>query len=306
VDDKPENSPRPLEANQFPRPVLGLFDRYVHGQIDRRAFLEQAAVYATATMSAGAMLAALRPDFAHGQTIDAKDARIAISGIDIPSHQGSGTIRAYVAKPAGVAAGKRLPVILVAHENRGLNPHIEDIARRLAVAGYIAVAPDALTALGGYPGDEDKAREAFAKLDQTKIRADFLAAGQYAQAMDGGNGKLGVVGFCWGGGIANLLAARMPSLNAAVPFYGPPPPLDEVKAIKARLLIHYAGNDARVNAMWPDYEKALKAAKIPYRAYIYAGVEHGFNNTTTPRFDKSAADLAWARTMKLFNTSVRH
>lgn len=305
MNDKPDAPTPELNAHHFPTPVLRLFDRYVHGQIDRRAFLEQAAVHATATMSASAMLAALSPDFAHAQTVSTDDRRIGISRLDIPSPQGSGAIRAYLAKPASVSTNRRLPVILVAHENRGLNPHIEDIARRLAVAGYIAVAPDALTALGGYPGDEDKARAAFATLDQPKVRADFIAAAHHAQAIDGGNGKLGAVGFCWGGGIANLLATQVPSLNAAVAFYGPPPPLEAVKDIKARLMLHFAGNDARINALWPDYEKALKAADIPYRAYSYAGVEHGFNNNTTPRYDKTAADLAWARTMKLFDTSVR-
>jgi carboxymethylenebutenolidase len=196
-------------------------------------------------------------------------------------------------------------VVLVAHENRGLNPHIEDIARRLAVDNFIAIAPDALTPLGGYPGDEDKARETFAKLDQARTREDFVAAAGYALKVEGGNGSLGVVGFCYGGGIANLLATRIPELKAAVPFYGAPPPLEAVPDIKAELLLHFAGNDERVNAQWPAYEAALKAAAIRYQAFAYPGIEHGFNNDTTPRYNPEAAKLAWTRTLELFNRTLR-
>lgn len=291
-------------AQDFPREVLNLFDQYVHGALSRRGFLDQCARHVGGGAAAVTVLAALSPDFAHGQVIKPDDARIATSRVDIPTPQGSGTIRAYVAKPAGTSTTARKPVVLVVHENRGLNPHIEDIARRLAVDGFIAVAPDALTALGGYPGTEDAARESFGKLDQTKIRADFVAAANWAQALPEGNGKLGVTGFCWGGGMSNYLATQVPTLAAAIPFYGPPPPLEDVPAIKAALLIQMAGNDQRINDLWPAYEAALKAAGKPYQAFIYPGVEHGFNNDTTPRFNKEAADLAWGRTVALLREKL--
>ena len=290
-------------AAAYPRAVLDLFDAYVHGAIDRRGFLNQCALYVGGTAAATATLAALSPDFARGQVIAPDDKRIVISHVDIASPAGNGTIRTYVARPAGKKDAK-LPVIIVAHENRGLNPHIEDIARRLAVDGYMAVAPDALTTIGGYPGDEDKARTAFATLDRVKIGEDFVAAATYARTMAGSNGKMGTTGFCFGGGIANLLATRLPDLRAAVPFYGSPAPLADVGKIKAQLLIHYGGNDARTNAAWPDYEAALKKAGVAYKTYIYDGAEHGFNNDTTPRFDKAAAALAWARTMALFRRTL--
>ena len=290
-------------AASYPRAVLDLFDAYVHGAIDRRGFLQQCAVHAGSTAAATAMLAALSPDFARGQVIKPNDSRIATSHINIPSPAGNGMIRAYVAH-VKAKGGAKLPVIIVAHENRGLNPHIEDIARRLALEGFLAVAPDALTSLGGYPGDEDKARAAFARLDRAKVGEDFVAAANHARTMPGSNGRLGAVGFCFGGGIANQLATRVPQLRAAVPFYGSPPPLTDVPRIKAELLIHFAGNDSRINASWPAYEQALKKAGVHYKAYIYPGVEHGFNNDTTPRYDKAAADLAWARTLALFRRTL--
>ncbi|HEY2927336.1 dienelactone hydrolase family protein [Piscinibacter sp.] len=226
-----------------------------------------------------------------------------MSAPEIASPQGYGKLRAYVAKPAQ-AAGK-LPVVLVVHENRGLNPHIEDIARRLALDNFIAVAPDALFPLGGYPGDEDKARELFAKLDQARAGADFIAAAHAAKALPEGNAKLGAVGFCWGGGVVSHLATRLPDLAAAVPFYGPQPSTRDAARIKAALLIHYAGNDPGINAGGPAYEAALKAAGVSFRAYTYPGVEHGFNNDTTPRYDAAAATLAWQRTIALFNQTLR-
>lgn len=299
MSDKAERT----TAQAFPAEVLNLFDKYVHGVIDRRGFLEQGALLVAAGTTASAVLAALSPDFAHAR-IAAEDPRITVTREDISSPKGYGTIKAYVARPRGMAPRTRKPVILVVHENRGLNPHIEDIARRLAVDGYIAVAPDALTSLGGYPGDEDKARALFGQLDQAKAREDFVAAAEYAKALRDSNGKLGAVGFCYGGGIVNMLATRVPTLRAAVPFYGPPPPLEAVPSIKAELLLHFAGNDARVNSLWPDYEKALKAAGTRYRAFIYPGVEHGFNNDTTPRFDEKAAALAWKRTMALLKRTL--
>lgn len=291
-------------ASDFSPEILGLFDEYVHGVIDRRAFLERGATFVGGAAGATAVLAALSPDFAMAQKVGPGDPRIAISHENIPSPTGSGMIKAYVVRPKGTAAPALRPIILVVHENRGLNPHIEDIARRLAVDGFIAVAPDALTALGGYPGDEEKARALFAKLDQAKIREDFVAAAAYAQHIRGGNGKLGAVGFCYGGGIVNMLATRVPVLRAGVAFYGAPPPLEAVHAIRAELLLHFAGNDARVNGLWPPYEEALKKARVKYQAFLYPGVEHGFNNDTTPRFDQAAAKLAWKRTIDLFRRKL--
>jgi carboxymethylenebutenolidase len=285
-------------AADFPREVLTLFDQYVHGQLSRRGFLDGSARVLGSVAAASAVLGALAPDFAGAQVVPPDDKRITTTRVDIASPAGSGTIRAYVAKPR--KARKKPGVVLVVHENRGLNPHIEDIARRLATAGYIAVAPDALTALGGYPGTEDGARTLFGKLDQAKIFADFLAAAAWAQALPDGNGKLGATGFCYGGAIVARLATRMPSLRASAPFYGSPPPIEGIPAIKAEMIVHLAGNDERVNAAWPPAEAALKAAGTRAQVIVYPGVEHGFNNDTTPRFDKAAADLAWGRTLALF------
>jgi carboxymethylenebutenolidase len=280
-----------------------LFDKYVHGLIDRRAFLRDAARFAVGTATAAGLLDALSPKFAAAEQVPQKDARISSGFVEIPSPKGYGKVRGYLVKPAQIKG--RLPVVLVVHENRGLNPHIEDIARRVALENFIAFAPDALAPLGGYPGDEDAARELFQKLDQAKVREDFLAAAAYAAGLPESTGKLGVVGFCYGGGIANFLATRLPNLLAAVPFYGSAPDLAEVPKIKAALLLQFAGNDERVNAGWPAYEQALKAANIRYEAFIYAGAQHGFNNNTTPRYDEAPAKLAWTRTIAFFNTSLR-
>jgi carboxymethylenebutenolidase len=299
------DQPKRPTARDFSREVLNLFDDYVHGAIDRRGFLERAAVYAGSATAATGLLAVLSPDFAYAQKVAPDDARIAVSRVDIPSPSGYGTIKAYVAKPKGAPPLAKKPVVLVVHENRGLNPHIEDIARRLATDGFIAVAPDALTPLGGYPGDEDKARAIFPQLDQAKTRADFLAAAAWAQGLPDGNGKLGAVGFCYGGGVVNFLATQLPTLRAAAPFYGAPPSLDAVSAIKAEMLIQHAGNDTRLVGTWPDYEKALKAAGVKYQGFVYPGVEHGFNNDTTPRYDEKAAGLAWQRTIDLFKRTLK-
>jgi carboxymethylenebutenolidase len=290
-------------ASDFHPEVLKLFDKYVHGVIGRGEFLHASARYAVAGLTAEALLTALSPRFAEAAQIPEKDARIKTSSVEFASPQGYGKARGYLARPA--AAGGKLPTVLVVHENRGLNPHIEDIARRLAVDNFIAFAPDALFPLGGYPGDEDKARDLFAKLDQAKTRNDFLAAADYLKKLPEGNGKVGVVGFCYGGGVANFLATRIPDLAAAVPFYGAQPSAEEAAKIKAPLLIHYAGNDERVNAGWPAFETALKAAGVKYQTYIYPGVEHGFNNDTTPRYDAPAAKLAWTRTVDFFNKTLR-
>jgi len=290
-------------ARDFDPEVLKLFDQYVHGIITRRDFLRSASRFAVGAVTAEGLLEALQPRYAHAQQVPGNDARISARYVEFPSPDGYGTARGYFAQPA--AAKGKLPAVLVVHENRGLNPHIEDIARRLALDNFIALAPDALFPLGGYPGDEDKARELFGKLDQRKTRPDFLSAARYLKQVAGGNGRVGVVGFCYGGAIANFLATRVPDLAAAVPFYGNQPPAEEAAGIKAPLLLHYAENDERVNAGWPAYEAALKAAGVNYQAHIYPGTQHGFHNDTTPRYDEAAARLAWRRTIAFLNSHVR-
>ena len=291
-------------ANDFDQDLLILFDAYVHGAMDRRGFLDRAGKYAVGGVTAAMLLDMLNPKFAEAQQVAKDDKRIKTEYLDYPSPNGSGKQRGYMVRPMAAAAGK-LPAILVVHENRGLNPHIEDIARRLALDNFVAFAPDALTPLGGYPGDEDKARELFPKLDQTKIREDFVAAVDFLKKRPDSTGKVAVVGFCYGGSIANMLATRVPDLAGAVPFYGGQPPAADVPKIKSPLLIHYAGVDERINAGWPAYEEALKANKVPYETHIYPGAQHGFNNDTTPRFDAAAAKLAWQRTMDFFNKQLR-
>jgi carboxymethylenebutenolidase len=290
-------------SRDFHPQALKLFDQYVHGQLSRRGFLQQAGRYAAAGVGAEALLLSLSPNFAEAQQVPADDKRLTASYVEYPSPDGYGKLRGYLVRPA-TAQGK-LPTVLVAHENRGLNPHIEDIARRLALANFIAFAPDALFPLGGYPGDEDRARELFTKLEQPKTRADFIAAAKQLKALPDGNGRVGAVGFCYGGGVANYLATQLPDLAAAVPFYGAQPPADTVAAIKAPLLLQYAEADERINAGWPAYETALKAARVDYQAHVYPGVQHGFNNDTTPRYDAAAAKLAWERTIAFFEQHLR-
>ncbi|RRS03188.1 dienelactone hydrolase family protein [Aquabacterium soli] len=292
-----------LTADDFHPEVLKLFDQYVHGQLGRRGFLNSAAKYSAGAVGAELLLSQLAPNFANAQQVQAGDPRIKAQYVEIASPNGYGKVRGYLVSPAK-ASGK-LPTVLVVHENRGLNPHIEDIARRLALDNFIAFAPDALFPLGGYPGDEDKARELFPKLDQVKTRADFIASAGYLKALPEGNGKLGVVGFCYGGGISNYLATQLPDLNASVPFYGGQPSEEEAARIKAPLLLHYAENDERINAGWPKYEAALKKAGVSYQAYIYPKAQHGFNNDTTPRYDEASAKLAWSRTVEFFNKHLR-
>ena len=287
-----------LTAADFDQELLILFDAYVHGDLDRRGFLDRAGKFAVGGMTAVGLLAALSPNFAAAQMVPKDDARLKTEVVDVPSPSGYGTVKAYVAKPAN-ATGK-LPSVLVIHENRGLNPHIEDITRRIALDGYLALAPDALSPLGGYPGDEDKARTLFATLDQTKTRQDMLAAAATLKARVDSNGRVGVVGFCYGGGIAHMLATQIPDLAAAVPFYGNHPPVEDAAKVKAPLLIHFAEVDERINAAWPTYEAALKASGARYAAHLYGGTQHGFNNDTTPRFDAAAAKLSWDRTMAFF------
>ena len=290
-------------AQDFDQELLILFDAYVHGTIDRRGFLDRAQKFAVGGLTAAGLLTALSPDFAQAQVVPKNDARIKTEVVEYASPAGSGTVKGYLARPFEMTG--KLPVVLVVHENRGLNPHIEDITRRLALDNFVAFAPDALTPLGGYPGDEDKAREQFAKLDQKKTAEDFVAAAGYLRARPESNGKLGAVGFCFGGGVVHMLSTRLPDLNAGVPFYGNHPPASEAVKVKAPLLIQFAGVDERINAAWPAYEAALKAANANYTAHTYAGTQHGFNNDTTPRFDAAAAALAWGRTLEFFNKHLR-
>jgi carboxymethylenebutenolidase len=286
-----------MTQHDFDPEVLKLFDQYVHGQIDRRGFLSQAGRYAVGGATAASLLAALSPSFA-ATVVAPTDPRIKASYVEYPSPNGYGKLRGYLVQPANPKG--KLPTVLVVHENRGLNPHIEDIARRVALDNFIAFAPDALFPLGGYPGDEDKARALFGQLDQVKTRADFVEAANILRKHADGNGKVGVVGFCYGGGIANYLPTQLPWLHAAVPFYGAQAPAAEVPKIKTPLLIHDAEKDTRILAGWPAYEAALIANKVDYQHFVYAGAEHGFNNDTTPRYDEANAKLAWDRTIAFF------
>ena len=295
--------PPRLTAQDFDQELLILFDAYVHGDVDRRGFLRGAERFAKAGVTAAGLLAALSPNFAAGQQVKPDDARLKTEWITVPSPAGYGSMRGYLARPASAGA-TRLPTVLVIHENRGLNPHIEDITRRLALDGLMAYAPDALTSLGGYPGDEDKARAAFATLDQAKIREDFLASVGWLRARADGNGKLGAVGFCYGGGIVHWLATRLPDLNAAVPFYGNSPAPEDAAKVKAPLMVQLAAVDERINAAWPAYEAALKAAGVRHTMHQYPGTQHGFNNDTTPRYDAAAAKLAWDRTITFFRANL--
>jgi len=293
-----------LTARDFAPEVMQLFDHYVHGRIDRRAFLDGASRHATGGMTAAMLLAALNPKFALAQQVKPDDARIEARFVEIDSPKGYGRARGYLVKPKD--ARGRLPGVLVVHENRGLNPHIEDVARRLALENFVAFAPDALFPLGGYPGDEDKARAAFARLEQPKTREDFIAAAEWLRTQPDVGERVGVVGFCYGGAMSNLLAVRLPWLVAAVPFYGgSQPSAAEAAQIKAALMIHNAEKDDWVNAGAPAYEQALKAAGVRFEAYSYPGTQHGFHNDTTPRYDEAAARLAWQRTVAFFNRTLR-
>ena len=291
-------------AHDFDQELLALFDAYVHGDIDRRKFLDRAAKFAVGGVTAAMLLDQLSPNFVYGQVVPPDDKRLAAARVEIASPKGNGTIRAYHVRPAE-AKGKKLPAVLVIHENRGLNPHIEDVTRRFALAGYNALAPDALTSQGGYPGDEDKARAAFQKLDADKTRADFIAAFEWLKADAGSAGRVGAVGFCWGGGMVNWLATQRTDLAAGVPFYGSPPVIAEVAKIRAPLLIQSAEVDERINASWPELEQALKAAGVKYERHLYPGTQHGFHNDTTPRYDEKAAKLAWERTLAFFERHLR-
>ena len=290
-------------AADFDQELLILFDAYVHGAIDRRGFLNKASKYAVGGVTAAMLLDQLSPNFAAAQQVTPDDKRLKTESVEYPSPKGYPKTRGYLVRPA--AATGKLPGILVVHENRGLNPHIEDIARRLALDNFMAFAPDALAPLGGYPGSEDKAREIFGTLDQAKTREDMIAAANHLKERPDCTGKIGAVGVCSGGGIVHMLATRMPDLAAGVPFYGNSPSPDAAASVKAPLLIHFAETDERINAAWPAYEAALKAANVRYTAHKYPGTQHGFNNDTTPRYDAAAAKLAWERTVDFFNKNLR-
>jgi len=291
------------KASDYPPDVLKLFDGYVHGVINRREFLDRAAKYAVGGFTAAAMLESLSPNFALAQQVPKTDSRIHAEYLPYPSPEGSGTMRGYFARPAN--ASRKLPGVVVIHENRGLNPYIEDVARRLAVENYVAFAPDALAPVGGYPGDEEKARQLFASLDQKKMMEDLHAAVPFLKSRAECNGSTGAVGFCFGGGVANGMAVRFPDLGAAVPFYGRQPSAADTAKIKAPLLIHYAGEDAGINAGWPAWEEALKKDKVRHTAYIYPGAQHGFHHDTPPRYDEAAAKLAWSRTLAFFDANLK-
>jgi carboxymethylenebutenolidase len=291
-------------AKEFPQELLNLFDRYVHGDIERRDFLEGAKKFAVGGVTAAALYESLRPNYAWAQQVPKDDPRIKAEYVTVPSPQGNGSIKGLLVRPAK-ATGK-LPGVLVVHENRGLNPYIEDVARRAATANFMAFAPDGLTSLGGYPGDDEKGVKLFATLDRQKTTEDFVSAARWLKAREDCTGKIGVVGFCYGGGVSNALAVRLGAdLAAAVPFYGGQPPAAEVPKIKAPLLLQYASLDTRVNAGWPAYEEALKANNINYTAHMYENTNHGFHNDTTPRYDEAAAKLAWQRTIDFFNKYLR-
>lgn len=291
-------------AHDFDQDLLILFDAYVHGLLDRRGFLEQASRYAVGGVTAAMLLEQLSPRFAENTVVAPDDARIAPEYVEYASPNGYGKARGYLVRPDR-AAGK-LPGVLVIHENRGLNPHIEDVARRFALANFVAFAPDALFPLGGYPGTEDKARELFPQLEQPKVREDFVAAVQFLAARPECTGKVGAVGFCYGGGMVNYLATRLGAgLSAGVAFYGSSPNVADVPRIKAPLLIQSAEVDERINGSWPAFEAALKESKITYERHLYPGTQHGFHNDTTPRYDAAAARLAWERTVAFFEKHVR-
>ena len=292
------------KASDFPQELLNLFDRYVHGDIDRRAFLDGAQKFAVGGLTATAIWESLRPNYAWAQQVPKEDSRLKTEHAIVQSPEGNGSIKGYLARPAN-ARGK-LPGVLVVHENRGLNPYIEDVARRAAVANFVAFAPDGLTSVGGYPGNDEQGGKLFGTVDRAKMTADFEAAARWLKARSDCTGKIGVVGFCFGGGISNALAVRMGSdLSAAVPFYGGQAPAADAAKIKAPLLLHYASLDTRINAGWPAYEEALKANHVNYTAHMYEGANHGFHNDTTPRYDEAAAKLAWQRTLAFFNKHLR-
>jgi carboxymethylenebutenolidase len=292
-----------IKKEDIRQEVFDLYDDYAHNRLERRDFMQKLSGYAVGGITVASLMSFLMPDYHGAIQIRANDPRLKSDYINYTSPKGGGTIKALLSEP--VKASGKLGGIIVVHENRGLNPHIEDVARRAALAGFISLAPDALTPLGGYPGNDDEGRTMQAKRDRNEMQQDFIAAFDYLKNHKDCNGKIGVVGFCFGGGIANMMATRIPDLSAAVPFYGGQPATEDVPNIKAPLLLHYAALDTRVNEGWPAYEAALKANKKEYTAYIYPDVNHGFHNDTTPRYDKSAAELAWKRTVDFFSEKLK-
>lgn len=292
-----------IKKEDIKQEVFDLYDDYAHNRIDRRDFVQKLSLYAVGSLTVSGLMSFLMPDYKNTLQVKAGDPRLKSEYITYPSPKGGGNIKGLLSMPAETKTA--LGGIIVVHENRGLNPHIEDVARRAALEGFITLAPDALTPLGGYPGTDDAGREMQAKRDKKEMEEDFIAAYEYLKAHKNCNDKVGVVGFCYGGGIANMMAVRVPDLAAAVPYYGGQPATEDVPKIKAPLLIHYAELDTRVNAGWPAYEAALKEHKKDYTAYIYPGVNHGFNNDSTPRYDRAAAALAWQRTIDFFKEKLK-
>jgi len=292
------------KASDFPQELLNLFDKYVHGGIDRRTFLDRAQKFAIGGMTATALFEMLKPNYAWAIQVPKDDSRIKAEPATVPSPQGNGSIKGYLVRPAN-ATGKLLAVLVV-HENRSLNPYIEDVARRLAIANFVAFAPDGLTSVGGYPGDDEKGAQLFGQVNNGKMREDFLAAATWLKARPESTGRLGTVGFCFGGSVVNQLAVRMGSdLGAAVPFYGGQPNAEDAAKIKAPLLAQYGELDERITSGWPAFDKALTDAHVPHEGHVYKGANHGFHNDTTPRYDEAAAKLAWQRTLDWFNKYLK-
>ena len=295
-----------MKASDFPPELLDDLDLYVHGNMDRRTFIDRCSQYVVGGLTATALFEALAPNYAWAEQVAKDDKRITAGYETVPSPDGNGSIKGYLVRPAKASAKDKVPVVLVVHENRGLNPYIEDVARRLGTENFMAFAPDGLTSVGGYPGNNEEGGALFQKVDRAKMTEDFVAAAKWLRARPESTGKLGVVGFCFGGGIANTLAVRMgEGLSAAVPFYGSAPPAEDVPKIKAAVLVHHGELDKRLVDGWPAYEAALKAAGVRYEGYVYPGANHGFHNDTTPRYDEAAAKLAWERTVGWFNKYLR-
>lgn len=291
-----------MTAKDFSPELLELYDFYAHGKISKREFLEKAGRYAVGGMTAAAILGLMKPDYALAEQVSFTDPDIVAEYVSYPSPEGHGEVRGYLVRPAKPEG--KVAAVVVVHENRGLNPYIEDVTRRLGKAGFLAFAPDGLSSLGGYPGNDDAGRELQSKVDPVKLMNDFFAAIDWIGAHEASTGRVGITGFCYGGGVANAAAVAFPNLGGAVPFYGMQPAASDVVKIKAPLLIHYGGLDERVNAGWPDYEAALKAAGTRYEAFVYEGANHGFHNDSTPRYDEAAAELAWGRTVAFFKTNL--
>jgi len=292
-----------INKEDIKQEVFDLYDDYAHERLDRRSFMQKLSLYAVGGLTVPALMSFLMPEYQDNVEVKADDPRLKSEYINYPSPKGGKTIKGLLSKP--IAAKKKLGGIIVVHENRGLNPYIEDVARRAALAGFISLAPDALSPLGGYPGNDDEGRALQSKRDKGEMEEDFIAAYEYLKNHKDCNGKVGVVGFCFGGAIANMMAVRIPELAAAVPFYGSQPALADVPKIKAPLMLHYASLDTRITAGWPPYEAALKENGKKYQGFVYENVNHGFHNNTTPRYDKAAAELAWKRTIGFFREHLK-